>query len=128
MVHGFRKMLLRIILRVLANALLLYVIAFLVPGISYSGDWITLIFAGLVLGVINLFIKPIVVFISFPLIFLTLGLFFFIINGLMLWLVSLFIPEFHIGGIFPFLLGSVLFTFLNLLVNWMMPKKRKKSY
>lgn len=118
-------MLIRIILRVLANALLLYVIAYIIPGISYTGDWITLILAGLILGVVNLFIKPIVVFISFPLIFLTLGLFFFIINGLMLWLVSLFIPEFHIGGIIPFLLGSVLFTFLNLIVNRMMPKKRK---
>ncbi|MEW5807321.1 MAG: phage holin family protein, partial [Acidobacteriota bacterium] len=69
-------------MRVLANALLLYAVAYLVPGITYSGDFLTLLLAGLVLGIINLFIKPIVVLVSLPVILLSLGLFYFIINGL----------------------------------------------
>ncbi|MEW5807320.1 MAG: phage holin family protein, partial [Acidobacteriota bacterium] len=87
----------------------------------------TLLLAGLVLGIINLFIKPIVVLVSLPVILLSLGLFYFIINGLMLWLVSMFIPQFHMEGILAFLLGSVLFTCLNMVVGWILPKKKRDS-
>ena len=120
-------MLVRIILRIIANALLLYVVAYLVPGITYSGGMLKLLLAGFILGIVNLFIKPIVVIVSIPLIILTLGMFYFMINGFMLWIVSMFIPEFHIDGLLALILGSVLFTFMNLVVTWIMPKRKQQE-
>jgi len=75
---------LRLVIYVLSNALGIWAAARLVPGIHFYGNWKWLIFAGAVLGMINFFIKPIVKIISFPLIWITLGLFTIVINVLML--------------------------------------------
>jgi len=74
----------RLIIHVLSNALGIWAAARLVPGIHFSGNWKWLILAGVVLGIINFLVKPIVKIISLPLIWITLGLFTIVINILML--------------------------------------------
>lgn len=76
------------ILRLFSNSIALWVAYLLVPGLIINRGIIGFVLAGLVLGVLNLTVKPILKFISAPIIILTLGIFSLIINGFLLWLVS----------------------------------------
>ena len=76
------------ILRLFSNSVALWIAYLLVPGLIIEGGLTGFIIAGLFLGALNLTVKPILKFVSAPIIILTLGLFSLIINGLMLWLVS----------------------------------------
>jgi len=79
---------LRFITYALSNALGIWASARLVAGIHFHGNWKWLILAGVVLGLINFLVKPIIKIISTPLIWLTLGLFTIVINVLMLYLAA----------------------------------------
>ncbi len=102
----------KILLRLLVTALALWVATRFVPGISFSGDnYAALIGVALVFAVVNLVVKPILKLFSFPVVLLTLGLFLFVINGLMLLLTSFLAGRlgfgFHVDGIVPAILGSL---------------------
>lgn len=75
-------------------------------GISFDG-WLSLWLAALLLGLVNAFVRPVVIFLTFPLTLLTLGLFLFVINGAMLMLVAWIMPSFHIAGLGSAILGSI---------------------
>ncbi len=102
------KTLVRAALHVAVNALALYLASQWIQGITAPSDWQSLAIAGLVLGLINLIIKPIVKLLSLPLIFLTLGLFYLVINGLMLLLASYLLDSVQVAGCLPAILGGVL--------------------
>ncbi len=74
--------------RLSINAAALWVAIRLVPGISYEGDWPLLFFVALVFGVLNALVRPVLMVLTFPFLIVTLGLFTFVLNGLMLWLTS----------------------------------------
>lgn len=76
------------LLRLLINAAALWVATRVVPGVTSVGEWIPFFGVALVFGVINTFVGFTTKILTFPLIILTLGLFIFVINGLMLWLTS----------------------------------------
>jgi putative membrane protein len=76
------------IIRLLVNAAALWVATRIVPGVTYQGDWLPFLGVALVFGIVNAFIRPITKFLTFPIIIVTLGIFIFVINGLMLWLTS----------------------------------------
>jgi putative membrane protein len=102
----------KILLRLLVTALALWVATRFVPGISFTGDnYAGLIGVALVFAAVNLFVKPILKLFSFPVVLLTLGLFLFVINGLMLLLTSFLAGRlgfgFHVDGIVPAILGSL---------------------
>lgn len=102
----------KILLRILVTALALWVATRFVPGISFTGDnYAALIGVALVFAAVNLFVKPILSLFSFPVVLLTLGLFLFVINGLMLLLTSFLSGRlgfgFHVDGIVPAILGSL---------------------
>jgi putative membrane protein len=100
--------------RILLNGLALIVAAHLVPGIEYRQDGIlVLLLAGLVVGAVNLLVKPVAVFFSFPLIVVTLGLFYLLINGLLLQLVDFFVPQLTVQGCFPAILGGLVIGLFN---------------
>src|SRR4051794_10933985 len=101
-----------IILQILVNGLLLWVAAYLVPGIRFSGDIVGLLLLGLIFGIVNGLIKPIVKLLTFPITLLTLGLFALVINALMLLLTSALSPNYSVDGFFPALLGSILISLL----------------
>src|SRR5919198_3425079 len=120
-----------VVWRALINAAAIAVAAYFVPGITYGNasygfgeadKWISLLLAGLVLGVVNAFIRPIVELVSMPITCLTLGLFHFVIGALMLLLVSA-IPGlgFHVNGIIAAFLGAIVIAVVGLVLSWILP-------
>jgi putative membrane protein len=104
-----------IILAIVFNAVALWATTF-VPGILFTGDLITLVIGGAILGLFNLIVRPLALLISIPLLIVTLGLFYFILNGILLWVVSLLIPGYVVNGIVAGILGALVMT----LVNWVL--------
>jgi putative membrane protein len=108
----------RALLQIILNGIGVFVASQLVPGIHYTGTWGFLLVVGLVMGIVNLLVKPIVTFFSFPLIVLSLGLFFLVINGLMLWLAAALMPNhLRVDGCVPAILGGLVIAILNWLVH-----------
>lgn len=108
----------RALLQIVLNGVAVLVAAKLVPGIVYTGTLPALLLVGLVIGLINLIVKPIVTFFSFPLILLTLGLFYLLINGLMLYLAAWILPGYlQVQGCLPAVLGGLVMALVNWLVR-----------
>jgi putative membrane protein len=108
----------RALLQIALNGVAVLVAAYLVPGISYTGSLPALLLVGLVVGLINLIVKPIVTFFSFPLIVLTLGLFYLLINGMMLYLAAWLLPHhLHVSGCGAAILGGLVVALVNWLVR-----------
>src|SRR5262245_38102835 len=108
---------LRALLQIVLNGVAVVVAAYFVPGIIYTGDLLYLLLVGLVFGLINLFVKPIVSFFSFPLIVLTLGLFYLVINGLMLYLAAALLQGLEVQGCGAAILGGLVIAIFNWLVR-----------
>ncbi|MDY7092315.1 MAG: phage holin family protein [Acidobacteriota bacterium] len=106
-----------IVLQIIINGLALWLAAYLVPGIVYSGNIVYLLFAGLVMGLVNILIKPVVTLLSLPLIILTLGLFYLVVNGLMLALVATLLPGLTVQGCMPAILGGIVIGVFNWVVR-----------
>jgi putative membrane protein len=114
-----------IIVRILINAVALLVTAWLVPGITFNGNWLTLVLAGALFGLFNLIVRPIVVFLSIPALILTLGLFYFVMNGLLLWLASLVLPGYKVDGLLAGILGSLVIAIVNWLFGFVFASDEK---
>lgn len=110
------------LLRILLNGLGLWAAAQLLPGVHYSGGLLYLLVAGFVLGAVNLLVKPIVTFLSLPFVILTLGLFFVVINGLMVWLVDYFLAGFHVDGFLWAMAGGLFLAFYNMILRALFDK------
>lgn len=107
----------RWIIRLLLNALALLIVAKVVPGFQLSGVLAAIIAAavfGLVNATIGLFLKVI----TFPLTVLTLGIFWWIINAILLLIVAAVVPGFHILGFGPALIGAIVLALVNLVLRW----------
>jgi putative membrane protein len=104
-----------ILVGIIANALALLATT-VVPGIVFAGNIVTLLLAGLIFGVFNLIVRPIALVLSIPLLVLTLGIFYFILNGLLLWAAAGLIPGYSVAGLVPGILGSLIIT----IVNWLL--------
>lgn len=104
----------RILLSIVFNAVALYASAFVVPNIVFQGTVWNLLLAGAIFGLFNLIVRPVAMLLSLPLLIVTLGLFYFVLNGILLWVASFFLPGYHVGGIVAGILGSLVFT----IVNW----------
>ena len=99
----------------LLTAALLLLVANLVRGVEVEG-WGSAILGALALGLVNAFVRPLMVVLTFPLTILTFGLFLLVVNALMLWLVGAMVPGIRVQGFGPALLGSLVLTLLNLAV------------
>jgi putative membrane protein len=114
----------RALLQIVLNGVALLVAAKLVPGIVYTGSLPQLLLAGLVLGLLNLLVKPIVTFFSFPLIIVTIGLFYLVINGLILMLVAYFLPHLlQVHGCLPAILGGLVIAAFNWVARVLEPRE-----
>ena len=107
--------------RLLVNGAALWVATRLVPGVSYSGGWVPFFGVALVFGVINAVLRPIAKILTFPLILVTLGIFSFVVNGLMLWLTSSISSGlglgFHVSGFWSAFWGALVVSFVSLLLS-----------
>jgi putative membrane protein len=108
-----------LILRLLVNALSIAVIARILPGITVADNNIlTLIIIGLVFGIINALVKPIIAFMTCPLVILTLGLFILVLNGLMLLLTSAIMGStFQVEGLGTAILGGIIVSIINMVLE-----------
>jgi putative membrane protein len=104
---------LRILLVWLVNTLALAAVAWLMPSVTIASAGAALI-AALVLGLLNAVIRPVLVLLTLPVTLLTLGLFIFVINGLLFWAVASLVPGFDVGGFWSGVFGAILFS----LASW----------
>jgi putative membrane protein len=114
----------RLILTIVGNALALLATAYFVPGIRFSGSIVQLLVAGLVFGLLNLIVRPIAMVLSLPFMVLTLGLFYFVLNGLLLWGFSKFMPGYDVNGLWAGILGSLVIMIVNWMVHLLLPSKK----
>jgi putative membrane protein len=105
----------RLLLVWLINTVSLIAVAYLMPSISVSSFPAALV-AALVLGLVNTIIRPILVILTLPVTILTLGLFIFVINGLLFWLVGSFIQGFTVHGFWAGFFGAIVYS----LVSWLL--------
>ncbi len=102
-----------------ANILGLFLASYLLPGISFpQNQWWVLVLAALVFGIINLLLKPILILLTCQMILLTLGLFIIIVNGALLYLTTLVVPQFEIVDFGSAILGALIVSIVNLFVYW----------
>ncbi|MEZ5332863.1 MAG: phage holin family protein [Thermoanaerobaculia bacterium] len=108
---------LRILAQVLLNGLGVVLAAKLIPGVSYSGGLVYLLIVGLVIGLINLLVKPLATLLSLPFIVLTLGLFYLVVNGAMFYLAGAVLDGLTIDGCMPAILGGLVLALFNWVVR-----------
>lgn len=100
----------------IVTAALLMAVAYFVKGVEFDG-WGAALIAALVFAIVNAIVKPLVVFLTIPLTVITLGLFLFVVNALMFKLTAWLVPGFQVRTFGAALVGSVLLSLMNLLVN-----------
>lgn len=113
----------RLLLRLIANAIALWCAARFIDGIVYTGNWPGLLGLSLVFGAVNTLIRPVLAFFTFPIQLLTLGLFTVVLNALMLWLTAASAArlgiDFTVSGFRAALLGSLLVSVVSTVVGWL---------
>ena len=122
-----------LLLRVVVNALALAAAAWLLDGITVSGSGsgrrvVTMIVVGLIFGLVNAIVRPVVKLLSLPFILLTLGLLIFVINALMLlltsWLADQLGVGFHVSGFWTAVVGAVIVAVVTWLLELVLPGDR----
>jgi putative membrane protein len=108
----------RILLNWLLSALAVWVVSRVVPGIHLAGAAAALI-AAVVIGFVNATLGLLLKIITFPLTILTLGLFWFVINALMLEVASAFVPGFHVDTFASAFWGAIVLSLVNMLFRWL---------
>ena len=120
------------LLRLLINAAALWVAIQLVDGIEHRGTWWSLLVVALVFGILNASIRPLLQLLSLPVIILTLGLFIFVINALMLlltgWVSGLFNLGFYVEGFWDAFFGGLIISIVSLLLSMFMGVGKTKVH
>lgn len=96
----------------LINGIAVYITANVLPGVSVD-SFLTAIIVSVVMGAVNAFIKPVLFILTLPVTISTLGLFTFVINALMVFLVAAFVPGFHVGGFWSALFFSLVLSLVS---------------
>jgi putative membrane protein len=95
------------------NVAALFVAAWILSGISYGNDWWSLLIAAIVFTLANAFVKPVLAVLSIPFIVVTLGIFYFLINVLMLYLTDWIVSDFQIKSFWWAVLGAIIVSVVN---------------
>jgi len=111
-----------ILFSIIGNALALLATT-IVPGITFTGSWLQLLVAGAIFGLFNLIVRPLALLLSLPALILTLGLFYFVLNGILLWLAQFVLPGYQVSGILAGMLGSLVLMVVNWIVHALFGKK-----
>lgn len=114
----------KILLRWIINATALLAITQVLPGFIVENFYFALI-AALILGLINAVIRPILIILTLPINVITLGLFTFVINALLIWFVSTFIQGFEIDGFVTALAAAIILWAVSVVTNWLIKQAKK---
>jgi putative membrane protein len=123
----------KLIIRWVITSISLFVAAWLVPGIRVDeGGWMVFALMAVVLGLVNAVVRPILKFLSCPLIILTLGVFVLVINGLTLWLASKIAASwfgvgFHVDGFWAAFFGALIVSIVSVILNALMPDTKRQD-
>ena len=105
----------------LINTVALIAVAYLMPSIKVD-TFVTALIAALVLGLVNAIIRPVLVLLTLPVTLLTLGLFIFVINGLLFWAVGSFVKGFVVDGFWAGFLGAIVYSLISWLLSALLLK------
>lgn len=112
----------RLLLTWILNALALLALPYLFTSIHVQG-FTTALVAALVLGLINTLIRPLLVLLTLPVTVLTLGLFIFVINGLLFWFVGSFVKGFTVDGFWAGVFGAIAYSVISWALSSLIPRK-----
>ncbi|HEY9729375.1 MAG TPA: phage holin family protein [Chroococcales cyanobacterium] len=107
----------RFLLTWLLTAVALVITAHLVKGFVVT-SFVAALIAAVILGLVNAIVRPILVLLTLPITFVTLGLFLLVINALTIWLAGVISPGFHVLGFVPALIGSIVLTIVASVLNF----------
>ena len=115
----------RWILHWIVSAISLGIVVYVVPG--FHVDSITsLLIAALLLGIVNATLGLFLKIVTFPLMILTFGIFYFVINALMIEFVGKLVSGFHVSGFGAAFLGAIVLAIINMIMKWLMPKSEER--
>jgi putative membrane protein len=110
----------------LFNTVALFVATWLLSGLSYGSDWWALLIAGLVFTIVNFFVKPVLAILSIPFIIVTFGIFYFLINVLMLYLTHWIVPQFTIATFWWAALAAIIISAVNGILHMLFGNPREQ--
>jgi len=117
--------------RLLINAAALWVATRLVPGISFDGDWRLLFVVALLFGILNVLVRPILKLLTLPILIVTLGLFIFVLNAVMLWLTGAisdaFNLGFHVEGFLAAFVGALVVTAVSFVLSLFVGSEERRA-
>lgn len=118
---------LRMLLHWIVTALAIWIVSRLVPGFYLSGATSALI-AAVVIGLVNATLGLFLKIVTFPLTILTLGIFWFVINAIMIELASAFVPGFHIASFASAFWGGIVLAIVNTFLKWLVLPRQTEQY
>ncbi|PUZ26564.1 putative membrane protein [Chitinophaga costaii] len=113
-----------IFFRLIISALAAFATAYILPGVHLDSFWSAIILA-VVLGLLNIFLKPLLVLLTFPITVFTLGLFLLIINAVIILLAAKLVSGFHVDGFWWALLFSLVMTLINSVLVSLGPNEQR---
>ena len=111
-----------LLIRWIINSLAILIVAYIVKGIEIASP-VTVIVVAFVLGIINAFLRPLIILITLPITIFTFGLFTFFINGFLFYMVSKIVKGFVITGFWPAFFGAILFSAISFLLSLLITKE-----
>ncbi|MDM0065665.1 MULTISPECIES: phage holin family protein [unclassified Variovorax] len=106
----------RLLIKWLLSALALLAVAYLYSGVQVS-TYTSALLAAAVIGLLNMFVRPVLVVLTLPVTIVTLGLFLFVINALLFWAASGLLSGFHVNSFFAALVGSLIYSLLGVVIE-----------
>jgi putative membrane protein len=113
----------RLLLVWLVNAVALLALPYVFPWVRVDSFFPTAVVAALVLGLVNTLIRPLLILLTLPATLLTLGLFIFVINGLLFWWFASFVEGFHVSGFWAAVFGAIVYSLISWALSALVPKK-----
>jgi len=114
----------RLLLVWLVNSVSLLGVAYLMPSVRIA-DFATALIAALVLGLVNTIVRPILILLTLPATILTLGLFIFVLNALLFWMVARFVPGFEVAGFWSAFFGAIVYSVISWLLSHFLLHERR---
>lgn len=104
----------RLLITLITNCIALWIASVVIGPIGYGHKFGTLVLAGVVLGIVNFALRPLVILLTLPAVILSLGLSLLLVNALMLWLTSKFVTGLHVGGFWSTVGGALVMWVVNM--------------
>lgn len=114
------------LIRLLVNAMALGVAAWLFDGIRMTGDFFGVLLVAFVFGLLNAILKPILLVLSIPLLFVTLGLFALVVNAAMLMITSALLDSFEVSGFWTAVFGSIVISLVTMVLGAALADEKKR--